>query len=107
MKPGEDHLSAAKRESKEELGLVGGKWTYLGYIREISGVISMKQHLYLVTGNFAFEENKNSNENIRRVCMPFDEAIEKSIKGEISGAPTIASIFRADRYLREHPDILK
>lgn len=43
----ETKLDAAKRELKEESGLVAGKWTYLGVIDPFTTVVTSPNHLYL------------------------------------------------------------
>src|SRR3989344_6590764 len=47
IEDGEEPISAAKRELKEEVGFEAGEWKYLGEIKRLPNIMNCSAHLFL------------------------------------------------------------
>ncbi len=94
-------FAAAQRELREETGAESDSWTDLGKIDAFTTVVNGPIHLYLaqnarVTGSQDLDEG----EAVTVIDMPFEEALHKIASGEVTHAPTIIAILRAEKILR-------
>ena len=97
---GETPLKAAKREVREEVGLAGGTWRYLGSIHYYPTILHTVEHLYLVVGTEQiFSQSVEDSRYIRIVRMLFAKAVRMALTGKINGAESMAAILRANHYL--------
>lgn len=90
----EEPLAAAKRELKEETGLIARSWTELmrlhmsNSITDESGVAYVARDLE--QGETEFEETEDLA--IRRLPLP--DAIDMCLEGEITDAMSVAALYR-------------
>lgn len=95
----EDKLESAKRELKEETGLIAEKWTEILKIHTSNSVTDEVGFVYLAEdltqGDTAFEET----EVLKIKKLPFIEVLEMVMNGEITDGISIAGILKAARIL--------
>lgn len=92
---GEDVLTAAKRELKEETGLISNKWTYLGCFYPLATVIHCQQHMYLAE-NVTQTDTAIDPDIIGVQTTPFAEAVAQVMRGDLTHAGSIAAILKAN-----------
>ncbi len=92
----EDPLVTAQRELQEELGLIAADWQYLNSVDPFTTIMVSPTRLYLARELSQVETNQEGTEQIEKVVMPLDEAVEKVLNGEITHAPTCILILRAN-----------
>ena len=92
---GETTLDAAKRETKEELGIEAKEWTSLGKIQTDTSITNSTSHLFLARNLSFGDPEREPTENIETVEMPLREAFEKVNSGEITNGPTCVLILKA------------
>ncbi len=98
--PGEDPLETARRELAEETGLVAERYTSLGVFRG-AAILAGRAHLYLAEG---ISESQRAPEvyeqDMEILRLPFLEALNAALDGEIHHSGTIAALSRAARTLK-------
>lgn len=94
---GEKSLDTAKRELKEEAGIIARKWDKLVESQGSSSVIKMDIELFLAQ-DLSFERaTPTESEQIELVKMPVGEAVKKVLSGEIKNSPTVIGILMIDK----------
>lgn len=89
----EDTLEAAKRELKEETGISAEKWDYLGYIDPFTSIVVSPNHMYIARGlKFGKTEGGDAGEVIKLIKMPYQEALSKVLKSEITHGASVVAI---------------
>lgn len=97
---GEDKLEAAKRELMEESGIKAKKWDYLGFINPFTSIVASPNYMYLAQGlEFGQSQGGDEGEVIELLKMPFEEALEKVTKSEITHGATVVAILKAKERL--------
>ena len=84
LEPGEDPFESAKRELSEECGLSADNYTDLGVVYPTVGYDSEKIYLWAATGLHKGGQHLDAGEFLDVVRMPFAEALQKVLHGEIS-----------------------
>lgn len=93
--PGESVNEAAQRETLEETGLeVEEGMGYLGKLDEISIRVKHETHLVLARVKSIGEASLESGEQIDLVKVPFEEAYQMALNGEITAATVVAGIYK-------------
>lgn len=98
---GEDPLEHAKRELAEEAGLVAREWRKaLTY--ELSNSITDERGVaYLAMGLSQVPQDLDENEDIAVARVPFREALQQALAGNIQDVITVAMLLRAYHMARE------
>lgn len=96
---GESPLTCAKRELKEELGIVAQSWTDLGRVHPLTGTIAAEAHLFLAQDLVLGKSVPEVTEVIEEVVVPFDELVEMIMQSKVTHGPSCALILKAARYL--------
>ncbi len=92
--PGESSLECAKRETREELGVVAAHWTELGELFEIPSLMNEPIHLYMAHGIEHVDPQSEPLETIDLVRIPERLAIAAAASGKINDAVTVAALLR-------------
>lgn len=97
----EHPIVAAKRELQEELGIEAESWIELGMVDPFTASVLSPTRLFLAQGLSFVDSNPEGTELIRRVRVPFQEAMEMALDGRITHAPSLVLLFRIDHYLKQ------
>ena len=91
---GEDLLTTAKRELKEETGLSAQSWSPLLHLHTSNSITDEEGYVYvaedLEIGDTAFEDS----EDITVQKIPLEHAIHMAAEGQITDAISVAALFR-------------
>ena len=85
-------LEAAKRELKEETGLIAEKWTFLGEQYLSNSVTDEKSMMYLAENLSMKESEPESTEILQIKKIPVQEAIQMALNGEIKDVLSAATL---------------
>ena len=98
--PGEDPFVTAQRELKEEIGAEAEKWTELGALIASPGCYGETLYLYLAQELTFGATHPDEDEFLDVLRLPFDEAVEQCIRGELTDAKTVAALLKAKILLK-------
>ncbi len=101
LDPGEKPEDCAKRELKEETGLVAGKITHIISVHSTPGFCNEVLHLFVATDLEEGSACADEDEFISCEKIPLSELINKVLSHEITDAKTIIGLLIADRILRK------
>ena len=97
--PDESPLEAAKRELKEECGILGETWTYLGVLRNAIGYSDESITVYLVE-DLTFEAQAlDPGEYLEVVRVPLEVALRMCDEGYITDCKTLIGLYWLSRRL--------
>ncbi len=85
-------LDAAKRELKEETGLLADNWTLLGENYLSNSVTDEKASMYLAQGLTLTESEPEDTEQLQIKKIPVQRAIEMALNGEIKDILSITTL---------------
>jgi ADP-ribose pyrophosphatase len=94
-----DLLESAKRELKEETGLTAEKWTQIMKIHTSNSVTDELGYVYLAKDLTQGETEFEETEVLQVRKLPFQEALDMVMSGEITDSLSIAGILKAARIL--------
>ena len=94
IESGEPPLEAARRELREELGIVAAKWTELGLVDPFTANVVSPTALFLAEELTFVETAHEGTELIRCVRVSLAEAIRMISDGKITHAPTCVLLLR-------------
>lgn len=94
IEPGEEPLTTARRELREELGIVAETWTDLGVVDPFTANVVSPTRLYLAEQIVFVETAHEGTELIRRVQAPLREAVEMVWNGTITHGPTCIALLK-------------
>jgi 8-oxo-dGTP pyrophosphatase MutT (NUDIX family) len=101
---GSDPLDTARRELKEETGLVASQWSELLRSHLSNSVSDEEGIIYLAQGLEQFEVNREETEaDMKVVRLPFIEAFEMVMEGKITDSLSMMAILKAAHL---HPEFL-
>ena len=91
---GEDPLSAAKRELREETGAVAKSYTFLGELDTTPAITDEKIHMYLAEDISFGERELDEDEFINLQFVPLKELYEDVMAGKIKDAKTQVAVLK-------------
>jgi len=98
--PGADPLDCARRELAEETGLVAARYTSLGVVHG-AAILTGLAHLYLAEQLTESERKPEKYEQDMEVLrLPFREALDAALDGQIVHSGSVTALCRAARALR-------
>ena len=95
LDPGEDPVTGALRELKEETGAVSARIVDLGKLLVSPGCYGETLHLFLAKGLKFSQQQLDPDEFLNVERVPFDEMVHRCVNGEIDDAKTVAAVLRA------------
>jgi len=101
VEPDETPVEAAHRELQEELGKTACELIPLGYVDPFTTMLRGPNYLFLARGLGEAErapEEAEANMELHR--MPFQQAYDLALNGEITHGSSCVAIFRAAEWLR-------
>lgn len=97
---GEDPLECAKRELAEETGLVASLYRSLGVVHG-AAFLTGRAHLFLAEGLTESARSPETYEQDMEVLrIPFSEALNAALEGEIVHSGSVTALCRAARALK-------
>ena len=93
--PGENPLSAAMRELREETGAVAGKMTFLGELDTSPALINEKIYMYMAEELTFTERELDDDEFLEVERAPLSELADMVMQGKISDAKTQIAVLKA------------
>ena len=101
LEPGEDPFAAAQRELKEETGFTAEKYYNLGEMWPTVGYCGEKIYIYLATGLTRGDKDPDEDEFLSTVKIPFDQAVEMCMDGQIVDGKTLVGLLKAKEILKK------
>lgn len=98
---GEDPLSAAIRELREETGAVADRMTYMGEFFSSPAILDERIHMYLAEGLTFGDTDFDEDEFIETVRIPMSELVDMIMDGKIIDGKTQAAVMRAARAIEK------
>lgn len=95
LDPGEDPVTGALRELKEETGAVPDVFLPLGRILPAPGCYGEALHLFLAKGLHMEAQQLDPDEFLNVERVPFEEMVHRCLTGEIEDAKTIVAVLKA------------
>jgi 8-oxo-dGTP pyrophosphatase MutT (NUDIX family) len=102
LEPAEPPLNTAQRELIEEAGVSAARWTPLGSYLSSPGVFSEVLHLYLARDLTAAAAAPEAAEVLEVHWVPFAEACQRAIDGDICDGKTTLGLLRAAHLLQRY-----
>lgn len=96
-----DALLSAKRELKEETGLMADKWTEIMKIHTSNSVTDEVGFVYLAEELQQGETEFDDTEDLKIWRLPFSEALDLVMKGQITDGISIAAILKTAIILKQ------
>lgn len=93
-------LDVAKRELAEETGLTANKWQELTTLHLSANMVA-PMHIFLAQELTEGKAHQDDDEDIELLKMPFSEAVNKAINGEIIVASHIGIILLLNQLKQE------
>lgn len=94
---GTDVLEAAKRELKEETGLIANKWTKLARIHTSNSATNEEGFLYIAEELVQAEAEPEDTEELQVRKVQLKEAVEMVMRSEITDSLSVCAILMAAR----------
>lgn len=92
-----DSLEAAKRELKEETGLIASKWTNLGHLHTSNSVTDEVGYMYLAEELTLEDAEPDDTEILQIKKVSLVEAVRMVMESEITDSLSIAAIMKVAR----------
>jgi ADP-ribose pyrophosphatase len=99
IESGETPEQAGLREIGEELALVASEWVDLGLIHPFTTVVHSPNHMFLARKLRRMGRQKETQEDVQAVKMPFDEALDAVLRGQIVHGASCVLILKTHLFL--------
>jgi ADP-ribose pyrophosphatase len=92
---GEDPVETAKRELKEETGLMASRYREIGRIHTSNSVCDESGYLFIATGLSQHDAEPEDSEDLQVKKIPFAEALRMVMEDEITDSLSQVAILKA------------
>jgi 8-oxo-dGTP pyrophosphatase MutT (NUDIX family) len=99
---GTDPLDTAKRELAEETGLIATEWTELMPFHLSNSVCDEFGYIFLAQGLSQGESEPEETEQLQVRKLPFEEAYQMVVSGQITDSLSVAAILRVKLLILEN-----
>lgn len=99
---GEAILTTGQRELLEETGYNAREWIKLGAQHPCIGYSNEVIHMYLARDLSAGMHQRDEDEHLEVLELPFNDCLNMIKNGEITDGKTIVALFFAQQYLNQH-----
>lgn len=99
MQPGEEALTVARKELREEAGLLARDWVELGRFAPYKGVSNETTWFFLARDLTWTEPELEASESLSVHVMPLAEARNRILGQPLPDGQTLAGLLLLDRYL--------
>jgi len=99
IKKSEGIIETAKRDLKEETGIIAKKFIYLGKILPLTTVIKTSSTLYLAKKLKFIKATPEETEKIKVLKVKLEDALKMVINNKINHGPSCILILKAVEYL--------
>jgi ADP-ribose pyrophosphatase len=90
--PGENKLTAAKRELREETGFRAKNWKRALHFYVSPGFLDEVMDIYMATGLTSGEPDPEEDERITTRFFPLSQALDMCMRGKIPDAKTLSAV---------------
>ena len=97
---GEEPLTTAQRELREETGATADEWLSMGSLIASPGCYDEVLYLYLARGLHFGDTHPDEDEFLSLERMPLEKLAERCMNGEIIDAKTVCAALKAKNLLR-------
>jgi len=97
----EDTLAAAQRELCEETGLEAKQWDKILHLHTSNSVTDEEGYVFLARELTQHETAFDETEDLKIMRLPFEEALQKVLSGEITDAISVAGLLRVKLWLEQ------
>ncbi len=95
-----DALESARRELREETGLLAARWTHLARLHTSNSVTDEEGFVFLAEDLTQGDSEPEETEDLRLWKLPLAQAIELVMSDRITDAISVAGLLKAERVLR-------
>jgi 8-oxo-dGTP pyrophosphatase MutT (NUDIX family) len=99
--PGEDNLETAKRELREETGIIAGNWDLLSRIHTSNSITDEEGFIFLARDLSFGDTDFDETESLEIKKITLGEAVRMVMSNEITDSISIAGILKAEIKLRK------
>lgn len=92
---GENVEDAAKRELREETGMIAEELVYLGYFHPTPAYCKEKIHMYFARGLKETETDLDEDEFVEASTVPFDELYKMVLTNSVTDGKTVLAVLKA------------
>ena len=92
----DDPLAAAKRELKEETGLIANEWQQLMFIHTTNSITNEEGYVFVARDLEQGETEFDESEDLQVRKLPLAEALQMIRQGEITDVISIAALLRVN-----------
>lgn len=94
-------IDAAKRELKEETGIIADEWIDLGTVNPFTSVVKSPAIIYLARQLHFVKADPEATEKIEILKIKFEDAVDMVMESEITHGASCILILKAARYLKK------
>ncbi|CAM5199483.1 ADP compounds hydrolase NudE [Alishewanella longhuensis] len=105
--PGEDILTAANRELKEEIGFGAGRFIQLKSLALAPGYFNATMHIVLAFDLYAERLAGDEPEPLELITWSRQQTAMLLQQADFTEARSVAALLLAQQYLEAHPDVFK
>jgi ADP-ribose pyrophosphatase len=102
IESGEAPEQAGLREIGEEVGLVAAEWIDMGVVNPFTTVVHSPNHMFLARQLSTLRRTAATGDHVEEVRMPFADAVEAVLRGEITHGASCVLILKTQQFLSRY-----